>query len=272
MPIIGAHVSVAGGLAAGIDHAKHIGAEAIQIFGSSPRQWQTAFPSKENVLAYKKALSGSDVQAVYLHAAYLANPAGEKPDLWQKSIQSLADHLKIVEMIGADGLIFHTGSGNIRRVSQAIREVLKLIPGKSRLLIENSSGGGQKVGTTIDQLAEIFHAVDSGRVKFCLDTAHAFEAGVLEYTPEKIESFFDEWDAKVGLENLVALHANDSKTKFGSHSDRHENIGEGYIGMEGFKNLAKEKRLHDKVWLLEVPGFDDLGPDKRNVDILTSLF
>lgn len=272
MPIIGAHVSVAGSLVAGLDNAKRIGVEAIQIFGSSPRQWQTVFPNKENAAVYKKFLSGSNVQAVYLHAAYLANPAGEKDDLWQKSIRSLADHLKIVEMIGADGLIFHTGSGDIQRISEAIKKVLKLVPGKSWLLIENSSGGGNKVGTTVDQLAEIFREVDSDRVKFCLDTAHAFEAGVLEYTPEKIESFFDEWDKKIGIENLIALHANDSKTKFGSHSDRHENIGEGYIGLDGFQNLALEKRLHDKVWLLEVPGFDDLGPDKRNVDILKSLF
>jgi deoxyribonuclease-4 len=92
------------------------------------------------------------------------------------------------------------------------------------------------------------------------------------YTPAKIEKLFDEWDKEVGIENIVALHVNDSKTAYDSHHDRHENIGEGYIGLAGFKNLAKEKRLAHTAWLLEVPGFDDEGPDKKNVDILKSLF
>ncbi|MEK7138348.1 MAG: TIM barrel protein, partial [Patescibacteria group bacterium] len=102
---------------------------------------------------------------------------------------------------------------------------------------------------------------------------HAFEAGTIKYeSVAEIKKVFDEWDEQVGLENIVALHANDSKTEFNSHNDRHHNIGEGHIGHKGFQNLASEKRLHNKVWLLEVPGFDDLGPDAKNVKILKSCF
>ena len=119
----------------------------------------------------------------------------------------------------------------------------------------------------------ILKKINSPRAKVCFDTAHAFEAGVIKYDdPKIINEIFNSWDKEVGLKNIVAIHANDSKTAYGSHNDRHENIGEGHIGLSGFKNLAKEKRLLDKTWLLEVPGFDNLGPDKRNVDTLRSCF
>jgi len=128
-------------------------------------------------------------------------------------------------------------------------------------------------GATPEEMGMMMAGVGSARVKICVDTAHSFEAGLIEeYTPDHIKSFCERWDKQVGLENVVALHVNDSKTKFLSNHDRHENIGKGFIGLEGFKNLAKEKRLWDKAWILEVPGFANLGPDKENVDILKSLF
>jgi endonuclease IV len=106
-----------------------------------------------------------------------------------------------------------------------------------------------------------------------LDTAHAFESGIIrEYGAPEIKRFIDEWDKAVGLGNIVAIHANDSKTPWNSHNDRHENIGAGHIGLQGFRVLAKEKRLWDKAWLLEVPGFKNEGPDKKNVDILKKCF
>ena len=110
------------------------------------------------------------------------------------------------------------------------------------------------------------------RVKVCLDTAHAYESGIIKYDTADIEIFVDKMDKEIGLNNIVAIHANDSKTLWNSHNDRHENIGAGYIGLPGFKALAKEKRLWDKTWLLEVPGFENEGPDKKNVEILKKCF
>ncbi len=140
-------------------------------------------------------------------------------------------------------------------------------------MIENAAGGGQKIGANARDIGAILRAVKSKQLKVCFDTAHAFEAGLVdEYTPAKTKKLFDEWAREVGIKNIIALHVNDSKTAFNSHHDRHENIGEGYIGISGFRNLAKEKRLRDKAWLLEVPGFMGAGPDKKNIEILRGCF
>lgn len=280
-PLIGGHVSAAGGLWKAIENAEAIGAECIQIFGASPRGWAARVPKKAEVARYHAALKGSAVKAVYLHAAYLVNIASPSADLRKKSIQSLSDHLAIAEAIGADGLIFHIGSGKelpkedaFRMAVVGMKAVLKATPGgKSRLVIENAAGGGQKIGANAKDIGAIMRAVRSKRVKVCFDTAHAFEAGLIDaYTTSKTKKLFDEWSKEVGMENIVALHVNDSKTAFNSHHDRHENIGEGYIGLAGFNVLAKEKRLHDKAWLLEVPGFTGEGPDRKNIEILKSCF
>lgn len=217
---------------------------------------------------------------MYLHAPYLANVASPEKDLREKSVENLSSHLAICEVLDAQGLIFHIGSGKempkqeaLTIVVEEMKKILKKVPGTSRLIIENSAGGGQKIGSSAREIGDILKRIGSPRVKVCLDTAHAFEAGVIEtYSQQGVKTFFDEWDKEVGCENIVALHVNDSKTVFNSHHDRHENIGQGYIGLAGFEQLAKEKRIHHTAWLLEVPGFDNGGPDKRNVDILKKLF
>ncbi|MDZ4299724.1 MAG: TIM barrel protein, partial [Candidatus Sungbacteria bacterium] len=184
------------------------------------------------------------------------------------------------DLIGADGLIFHVGSGKelpkkdvFDHVAVAIHDVLAAVPGHTPLLMENAAGGGQKIGALPDDFAAILKKVPSLRLRICFDTAHAFEAGIIErYEPANIKKLFDVWDATVGLERINALHINDSKTAYNSHHDRHENLGKGFIGIAGFKNLAKEKRLAHAAWLLEVPGFANEGPDKKNMDILRSCF
>lgn len=277
-PKIGGHVSAAGGPRTGVLEARRIGAECIQIFGSSPQQWNVKMPNAIQIKDFLAAL-GNENLPIYLHAPYLVNLASPDEMLIHRSIAALAGHLKIAAALKARGLIFHVGSGKggdkevaIKKAAAAMKEVLKSAPGKTFLIIENTAGGGSKIGATLDEIAELVRLVKSPRVKVCIDTAHAFEAGALDYSPKNIKKFFGEFDAKIGLENLAALHLNDSKTPFASHNDRHENIGKGFIGLGGFKNLAKEKRLWDKDWLLEVPGFDNAGPDAKNIAILKSLF
>ena len=276
--LIGAHVS--GGIADCIDSAEAIGARTIQIFGASPRMWRTKMPSEHEVSEYKKKLNASSVQSVYLHAAYLVNLASSSADIYAFSAQSLADHLTIAEMLGAEGVIFHLGSSKggerdeaFTKEIAAIKKILQLVPGKANLIMENAAGGGDKIGADIADIARLFHGVKSPRLKVCYDTAHGFEAGLVQsYTKESVKKLFDEFDKEIGLKHLVAIHANDSKTETGSNHDKHENIGEGYIGLSGFKALAGDARLHDKAWLLEVPGFDEMGPDKKNIEILKSCF
>jgi deoxyribonuclease-4 len=275
-PLIGAHVSVAGGLFKAFENAAAIGAECVQIFGASPRQWAAPLPSAEAVHQFKDAWKASDVKAVYLHAPYLNNLASPDPAMIKKSIVNLSAHLQITELIGANGLIFHVGSGKespqeeaTAKAIAAMKIILKNVPGSAQLIVENAAGGGAKLGDNAKEVAALVHGVGSLRMKACFDTAHAFESGIIEsYTPGNIRKLFDEWDKELGLEHLVALHANDSKTAFNSKHDRHENIGQGYIGAEAFANLAKEKLISHTHWLLEVPGYDNLGPDKKNIDIL----
>jgi len=279
-PKIGAHVSVSGGIFNCVENAKKIEAETIQIFGSSPQKWQTKIPPKEEIKKFKNALVGSGLEPVFLHASYLVNLASPNPNLIEMSVKNLAEHLKIAELLDAKGLIFHVGSATtskkedaIDRAAKAIKKVMEGFQGKAFLIMENAAGGGQKIGTTIHELEYLFKKVRSKKLKICIDTAHAFEAGIIDnFGQKEIKKLFNEMDEKIGIDNIAALHINDSKTPAGSKHDRHENIGEGYIGLEGFQNLAKEKRAGNIPWILEVPGFDGSGPDQKNINILRSLF
>ncbi|HXK35637.1 MAG TPA: deoxyribonuclease IV [Candidatus Paceibacterota bacterium] len=275
---IGAHVSAAGGLYKCVENALAIGAEAIQIFGSSPRQWRVTLPSADSVKLYKTALEKSGIKDVFLHAPYLINLASPDEATWQNSVNNLAGSLQISELMEANGVIFHVGSGKdsdrapgLTRAITGMKAALKMAPGKTHLIIENSASA-KKAGADTPEIAYLMNGVDDKRVKVCIDTAHAFEAGwVKDYSPQEIDRLMDDLEKNIGLSNILAVHVNDSKTAQGSNHDQHDNIGEGQIGLEGFKNLAKEKRLWDKPWLLEVPGFEDMGPDKKNIDILKKL-
>ena len=280
-PKIGAHVSAAGGLYKAIERAQAIGAECIQIFGASPRAWRGTLPAAEQVKKFRSSARAAGIENIYLHASYLVNLAGANPYNRQQSIFSLIDHLKIAELIGARGLVFHLGSsgagGDVNAAKKftikGITEVLKAVRGKAKLILENSAGGGAKLGFTFHEIGELFHGAKSDRLGICYDTAHGFEAGLIDdYSPEKTKNLFAEFDREIGLEHLLLLHLNDSKTVSGSHHDRHENLGAGQVGLAGFVNLAKDKRLRQADWILEVPGYDNLGPDKKNVDLLKSLF
>ena len=254
---------------------REVGARAMQILVCRPEcgGHNTTYG---RVVEYKKC-SQSSVKAVCLHAAYLV-VCGSSTEIYTYSMQSLMDHLKIAEVI--EGVIFHLGStkGGTReegfaREIEAMKKVLQAVPGKAQLIMENTAGGGDKIGAEIVDIERLMHGVNSPRVKVCYDTAHGFEAGLVEsYTQASVKKLFDEFDKELGVENIVAIHANDSKTISGSNHDQHENIGDGHIGIEGFKALAGEKRLYNKAWLLEVPGFLCEGPDEENIKLLTSCF
>ena len=279
--LIGAHVSTSGGLANGLRKAKKLGVNCIQIFGSSPHQYQTRFPIEAEVAEYRKLLKAGGIKRVYLHAAYLANIASGEPRIRHASIKNLSDHLRIAEMIVADGLIFHIGSGGgkiprqeaMKNVIAGCKEIFKNVSGKSLLIMENSAGEGNKLGSIPEEVSQMFKAVSSKRLAICLDTAHALAANTLAGNDfESVKNFLNNWDEKVGLKNIEVIHANDSKVPAGAKTDRHENIGQGFLGLEGFKNLAADKRLRSKPWILETPGFDGLGPDKKNIMVLRESF
>ena len=277
---IGAHVSAAGGLCKSIENAQKIGANTIQIFGSSPRQWVVKLPEKKQVDLFREKIKKSNIGPIFIHAPYLVNIATSDNVIRNKSIDNLIGQMQIAELIGAEGVIFHIGTRKdleindaLKKCAEAMKIIFNKVPGKSKLLIENNAGEGKKVGTTPEEIGTILKQVKSKRTGVCIDTAHSYESGIIdEYTPKKIKTFFDIWEKKVGKNKIIVLHINDSKTLAHSHHDRHENVGEGYIGIKGFQNLAKDERVKNIPWILEVPGFNNEGPDKKNIELLKSLF
>ncbi|MDP3982396.1 MAG: deoxyribonuclease IV [bacterium] len=278
-PCVGAHVSVAGGLWKLFENATLIGATCAQIFGSSPRQWGVKAPSLKDLDEYKRAREGHKIAPIYLHAAYLVNLGSLDPGIYEKSVMSLVEHLRIAGMIEADGLIFHLGSYQgkdkatvLQRVVKGMKSVLEEVPEGPKLLMENAAST-KKIGATPQELGVLLREIDSSRVGVCVDTAHAFEAGTISlFAPPFIQEWIALWEKEVGWSRIPVLHINDSKTAYNSQHDRHENIGEGYIGNEGFLNLAKEGALREKSWVLEVPGFANKGPDKKNIDRIKKCF
>ena len=269
---LGAHVSTAGGIDKAFDRALEIGAEAFQIFATSPRAWRFRDAPVSQVEAFRARQEETGISPAFIHASYLINVGG-KPDLVVKSVDSLTSHMNAAGRIGAAGVIFHGGShggvgfdGVLDQASAALREVLAESPDDVPLIIENSAGMGSHIGSSFTEIARMIDAIDDPRVKVCLDTEHTFAAGYNLADPDAIDDVMDEFDGEIGLDKLVVVHANDAKVEFGSGVDRHENIGEGHIGIAGFEVIMGHRAFRDVPFILEVPGADKKGPDKENMD------
>ena len=274
---LGAHVSTSGGLSKAIGRAEAIGAETIQIFASSPRMWRFTAPKANEVELFKKLGSKNNIEPCFIHGSYLVNIGGDS-SLLQKSIESLTNNMLTAGTIGAQGVIFHGGSHKgkgfekiIRQATECIREVLENSPDNVFLCIENSAGMGSHIGSSFEEIARIIDEVHHPNLKVCLDTEHLFAAGYNIAVSEDLEIIMNDFDSKIGIDKLVAVHANDSKVEFGSGIDRHENIGDGYIGIEGFKVIMSNPSFQNIPFFLEVPGVDSNGPDKKNLDILKGI-
>ncbi|MDP6050489.1 MAG: deoxyribonuclease IV [SAR202 cluster bacterium] len=274
---LGAHVSTSGGLSRSIDRAQAIGAEAIQIFASSPRAWKFNFPKEEEIALFKEKSLETGIGPCYIHGSYLVNIGGDESQL-EKSIESLTNNMITAGNIGAEGVIFHGGSHKGRGFNTVLDQAVKCLiavleesPNDTWLCIENSAGMGSHIGSSFDEIGAIIKAVNHPNLKVCLDTEHCFAAGYNIASRDDIDSIMEEFDSKIGLERLVAVHANDAKVEFGSGVDRHENIGEGYIGEEGFEVILANPAFSQVPFFLEVPGFDGEGPDKENINRLKSI-
>ena len=275
---IGAHVSTAGGISNAVGRAKEIGCETIQIFGSSPQTWAFKPVPGEQIEMFKQGLADAGIGPVFLHAIYLINLGTPNGDSLKKGIDSLIKYMDLAADIGAAGVIFHPGSHGGRgyeavlpQTVDAIKTVLDASPDGPCLAVENMAGMGQHIGAKFDELGGILKAVDSPRLKICLDTQHAFAAGYDLTNPHGIKAMLDELDAGPGSANVVAIHANDSKRVCGSGVDRHDNIGDGFIGEEGFAAIMGDPAFAEVPFFLEVPGFEGKGPDQRNIDILKKI-
>ena len=275
---IGAHVSTAGGLSKAVGRGVEIGCETIQIFGSSPQGWAFKPVPGEEVETFRQCVAEAHMGPVFLHAIYLINLGTPKEDVLEKGTQSLINYINLASDIGAAGVIFHPGSHGgagyeaiFPQVVSTIQQVLNQAPEGPCLVLENMAGMGQHIGAKFEDIGRILQAVDSPRLKVCLDTQHSFAAGYDLTTKQGIEEMIAEFDRDVGVSNIFAVHANDSKRPCGSGVDRHDNIGEGFIGEEGFVAIMGNPAFLDVPFLLEVPGFEGKGPDRQNIDILKKI-
>ena len=275
---IGAHVSISGGIDKAVDRALAIGAETIQIFASSPQVWAFKPPIPSTTASFvSKALSAA-IDPVFLHAIYLVNLGTQAPDHLNKSIDALTKYMHVAAEIGASGVIFHAGSHKgagfaavFDQVVESIGVIIDQSPDHVSLIIENSAGMGQHICCSFQEIGQVINAVGSPRVKVCLDTQHLFAAGHNIIEKDGLQLAIAEFDQQIGLSKLVAVHANDSNTPLASGVDRHDNIGQGNMGLDGFRVIMGNKAFADIPFLLEVPGNDGNGPDKANIDVLKEL-
>ena len=275
---IGAHVGASGGLFTAFERAQNIGAEAIQIFGAPPQMWRRRKIREEECEAFRAGMKETGIQPVFLHGPYLINLATDKPEQLTKSKTALTEDTLLASAIGASGVIFHVGSHKgagfekvLPQMVEALLEVLDNTPDDAWIILENSAGQGGSVGSKFSELGEIIKKAGSPRLKVCLDTEHAYAAGYNLADAKGMDDAMSEFDGEIGLEQLVAVHANDSKIELGGGVDRHENIGKGYIGRKGFEVIMAHPAFAELPLLLEVPGLDDDGPDKPNVKLLKSI-
>ena len=273
---LGAHLSIAGGFSKTLYSLKDKGGNCLQIFSTSPRSWNFAKVDEESVNKFVKVKKDLKIEPVYFHASYLLNLA-DLGRVGQFSINFLISELNLAARLGVRGSIVHLGSykddkteEKSKKLIASIKEILEKTPSSTVFIIENA--GNRKIGQTVEEIGEIIKETGGNdRLKVCLDTCHLHAVGYDLSAREKLDSFLLNFDKLIGLSRLELIHANDSKDDFGSLRDRHENIGQGKINIEVFRNLLTHPKTEKLPFIIETPGFENKGPDKKNLDILKSL-
>jgi deoxyribonuclease-4 len=245
----------------------------VQLFCSPPQGWAFKSPPEDQVIAFRQKSEETGIGPAFLHGIYLMNFGSPNPELVEKSIAALVNYMGCASQIGAQGVIFHCGSHKgagydaiVKQTTDSLAEVLKQSPLDTQLIIENTAGMGNHICASFAEIGGVMKGLASPQVKVCLDTEHAFAAGYDVSQKDTLARAMEEFDKEIGLNNLAAVHANDAKVEFGSGVDRHENIGEGHIGVGGFEVILAHPAFRDVPFLLEVPGIDKKGPDREQLD------
>ena len=280
-PLIGAHMSIAGGVALAIDRALSVGATAMQIFVKNNMQWFAAAPLAQAQLhAFHTHPRRGELRSVFGHSGYLINLAAANPEFAEKSRRALAEELARADQLGLPFLVLHPGAHmgageaeGLAKIVAGLDAVLDALPQvQTRVALETTAGQGTSLGHTFEQLAWILqHAAHPARLCVCADTAHLFAAGYDISTEAGVRETFERFDRSVGLERLVAVHCNDSKTGLGSRVDRHEHLGKGKIGLAPFRFLMRDRRFAAIPKVLETPKGKELAEDRENLAVLRSL-
>ena len=284
----GIHTSIAGSYLNALESARKLGANALQIFSSSPRMWQSGASRIPEVDAasFRAKRAEYGLGPLVIHANYLINLASAQQMLRVRSIQAFHDELVRGVALGADFLVVHPGSCGecsmplaISNVIESVKQASRRNPlGNLRVLIENTAGMGTAIGSRLEEIAEILHGTRDLPVAACLDTAHLFAAGYDIKTESGLSATIGQIENTIGLENIPVIHINDSKIPLGGRVDRHDHLGKGKIGAEAFERILKHPRLSaappegllGRAFILETP-IDDPGDDRRNIAALWDL-
>lgn len=276
------HLGVGTGLLKAARRARQIGCTAIQIFSDNPTAWRRRAEPPPDAQAFVEYCRTVDLVPIAIHASYLVNLAGSAEPFATQTREGLIHELTRAPAYGASLVNTHIGSHRgvghehgLRRVCETVDAILAETPASVTLVLENSSGGGDAVGATLDDLAVIADAVrsDASRLGFCLDTAHLWGAGYDIGTPDGVAAVLSRFDATIGLDRLALVHLNDSRSSLGSRADRHEHIGAGQIGPTGLAAFLRDRRLAaaGTAFMLETPGVDS-GYDAVNLRRARLLF
>ena len=282
MPLLGAHMSVAGGFHLAVDAAAEHGMECVQIFTKNNNQWQARPMDPESIELFRRRIEETGIRRPCSHSSYLINLASPRDDLRQKSVEGMVIEMERAEFLGLAGVVLHPGSfttsseeEGIERIAESLDEVLLITDGlEVEVWLENTAGQGTNLGHRFEQLQAIISLIpESTRVGVCLDSCHLFAAGYPLGSPEEYASTMTAFDEIVGRDRLRAWHLNDSKKELGSRVDRHETIGEGHMGLEPFRHILGDPRSAELPMYLETPkgDRDERTLDAINLETLRSL-
>ncbi len=270
---IGAHVRTPGGLRTAVESARAIGAEAAQLFISNPRAWSG--PRPDTAERFGREWREGGIGPLFVHAPYLVNIASPNPDFVLKSLELCRKSVVACAIAGADGFVVHAGSGGpgeqpdaVARAAATLRLILDETEG-TNLIVELMAATTGAVASTWPEAASLFELVDDARLRVCGDTCHLFVAGYALDEPEGVDACFAELRASGVADRLTLIHANDAKFPRGSRRDRHENIGEGEIGLEGFRAVLRQPEVADISVIVETPHGGELH--RRDVNRLRTL-
>ncbi len=277
---LGAHMSIAGGVAEAVVRGQSVGCQAIAMFTKNNNQWKAKPLTQQDADCFQSALAETDIHPVVAHTSYLINLGSPDNALWKKSTASMEDELERAELLRIPYLVVHPGSHTgkgvdygLKRVAEALNRIHERRPNLRVLtLLEHTAGQGTNLCCKFEEIAQLREMiVHKQRVGVCLDTCHLFAAGFDLRKPETYADTFKAFDDMVGIKQVKAWHLNDSKTPLGSHVDRHEHIGKGKLGRAGLKNVLNDPRWDDLAGVLETPKGPELKEDVMNLRALRRL-
>ncbi len=275
---LGFHVSISGGFSKSVERAYELGCTCMQIFSRNPRGWTVKPLDKADIAEFRSLREKWDIGPVFVHTNYLINLASSKPDLYERSIEQFVIDLERTEALGAEYLVTHLGSASgqepvwmMDRVASALNMAMKVHEPKAVILLENTAGEKGDIGFELEQVQEVIARLsDAGQIGICYDTCHGFAAGYDIRTKQSVDALAKKIDSTVGLDRLKGMHLNDCLRDFNSRVDRHWHIGDGKIGLDGFKVLLNHPAFKDVPKIMETPKETE-EDDPRNMKTVRNL-